>query len=154
MINAEQLNAIKERAAKATPGPWRSAGLYGVRTQNAEALSIPLRPEDATFIAHAREDVPALVAEVERLTTVKHRLNSEIEIYRKQYEGAQIQLNESEVDNERLRKALEFYAEDNLYVTQYDSDFNGRTNAHTQIKKDNGNIAKEALGIGEESNAL
>jgi len=66
-MNAEQLNAIKERAAKATPGPWRSAGLYGVRTQNDEALSIPLRPEDATFIAYAREDVPALVAEVERL---------------------------------------------------------------------------------------
>jgi len=64
-MNAEQLNAIKERAAKATPGPWRQAGLYSVK--NSEDMSIPLRPEDAEFIAHARKDVPALVAEVERL---------------------------------------------------------------------------------------
>lgn len=112
-MNAEQLNAIKERAAMATPGPWRSAGLYGVRTQNDEALSIPLRPSDATFIASSREDVPALVAEVER-----------------------------------LREALEYYADDIRYVTQYDSDFNGRANAHTPIKEDNGNTAREALGIG------
>lgn len=55
---------------------------------------------------------------------------------------------------ERLRKALEFYADGSRYVTQYDSDFNGRTNAYTPIKDDNGKIAKEALGIGEESNAL
>lgn len=67
-MNAEQLNVIKERAAKATHGPWRSAELYGVRTQNDKALSIPLRPSDATFIAHSRKDVPALVAEVERLS--------------------------------------------------------------------------------------
>jgi len=65
MINAEKLNAIKERAAEATSGPWRHAGLYGVK--NIEDMSIPLRPEDAAFIARAREDVPALVAEVERL---------------------------------------------------------------------------------------
>ncbi|WP_336638443.1 hypothetical protein [Lysinibacillus fusiformis] len=75
MINAEQLNAIKDRVAKATPGPWRSAGLYGVRTQNDEALSIPLRPSDATFIAHAREDVPALIAEVERLLQQLEKAN-------------------------------------------------------------------------------
>lgn len=78
-MNAEQLTAIKERAEKATPGPWRSAGLYGVRTQDAEALSIPLRPSDATFIATAREDVPALVVEIERLMYENSALKRSLE---------------------------------------------------------------------------
>lgn len=40
------------------------------------------------------------------MTTVKHRLNSEVELYRKQYEGAQIQLSESEAEVERLTELL------------------------------------------------
>lgn len=151
-MNAEQLNAIKERAAKATPGQWlvrkHTNGTIDVisveTTEHHEYLSrIELGElEDAEFIAHAREDVPALVAEVERLTTVKHRLNSEIEIYRKQYEGAQIQLNESEVDNERLRKALEFYADRKHYGIWTDASNNCPT---TDVLVDDGFRAKEAL---------
>lgn len=150
-MNAEQLNAIKERAAKAMPGPWYRGegyeqmypGYYVASEANglivlAEEEGI-LRDEDVQFIAHAREDVPALVAEVERLNSVKHRLNSDVELYRKQYEGAQIQLSESEAENACLRKALEEISE--MFV--WNSDI-----------RDARKIAREALAIGEESNAL
>lgn len=114
MINAEQLNAIKERAAKATPGPWKFGAtglLHSVEThEQLLRTQIPggivARWVDTQFIAHSREDIPALVAEVERLNTVKHRLNSDVELYRKQYEGTQIQLSESEAENAQLREAL------------------------------------------------
>jgi len=80
-MNAEQLNAIKERAEKATPGPWffdvgrkerldcRPAVIehfdydHGESFIHGDIADIT----DAEFIANAREDVPALVAEVERL---------------------------------------------------------------------------------------
>jgi len=99
-MNAEQLNAIKERVAKATPGPWRSAGLYGVRTQNDEALSIPLRPEDATFIASSREDVPALVTEVEQLRALLRQRDRQLEGERKGSQRVQ-------AENDRLRAELQ-----------------------------------------------
>lgn len=148
-MNAEQLNAIKERAAKATLGPWKYSEQYGylapvIPQQHVAVICNEIsRNDDAEFIATAREDVSALVAEVERLNSVKHRLNSEVEFYRKQYEGAQIQLSESEEEIERLRKALEFYA------NQFNYAFGAK-----DIREDYGNIAREALAIGEESNAL
>jgi hypothetical protein len=33
---------------------------------------------DAEFIAHARQDVPALIAEVERLRKIAHKLNEDL----------------------------------------------------------------------------
>lgn len=68
-MSAEQLNAIKERAAKATPGPWESDCFgVGVAPYGSESDLAHVNDwDDATFIAHAREDVSALVAEVERL---------------------------------------------------------------------------------------
>jgi hypothetical protein len=82
------LDEIKKRCEAATPGPWRWAdwgAIFGTREKEMFTLeSSPLRswwwsacvlsceqepdePADKAFIAHAREDVPALVAEVERL---------------------------------------------------------------------------------------
>lgn len=64
------LDEIKKRAEAATPGPWAA---HERAHKNEWALRGPatsartLVREDATFIAHARQDVPALVAEVERL---------------------------------------------------------------------------------------
>lgn len=73
-----KLEAIKERAAKATPGPWVRDGtllLSGIEEVDLRGPTYDdwytvksSRPdEDADFIAHAREDVPWLVGEVERL---------------------------------------------------------------------------------------
>jgi hypothetical protein len=78
MVTARELQAIKTRAARATPGPWQihvrgtsttieaqdgkkwiaqaMLGTYGIG--NVEA--------NADFLAHARDDIPTLLAEVER----------------------------------------------------------------------------------------
>lgn len=71
-----ELAAIKARAEAATPGPWDTVLSRHV-VSHADAFrgapDWPLMPKtvaDATFISHARTDVPALVAEVERLRAV------------------------------------------------------------------------------------
>ena len=92
---ALDLDAIEKREKAATPGPWSAAdehGLLGPDAHPAWCISRmrpghePMTPTDgymhdvaeivhdgpmeadAEFIAHARGDVPALVAEVRRLT--------------------------------------------------------------------------------------
>ncbi|MGR6904981.1 hypothetical protein [Lysinibacillus sp. BSL11] len=80
MMNQEQLNAIKERVAKATPGPWeidRNSDDSDFITDiwfNQDGDHVEVHDKsifqsvlNAKFIACARDDVPALVAEVERL---------------------------------------------------------------------------------------
>ena len=79
-MTPEQLASIRERAEAATEGPWLQ-GREKVRYESAREVYTERDPsrtsrdvcradeadEDAEFIAHAREDVPALLAEVERL---------------------------------------------------------------------------------------
>lgn len=77
------LDAITARSNAATPGPWaeRSVGyVFATATSERAAesgyIGTPVvdtfmwpehGPANQVFIAHAREDVPALVAEVRRL---------------------------------------------------------------------------------------
>lgn len=83
------LDEIEQRANAATPGPWRivrdqTDGFYGEEAYDIHAgdgstvaqggtledggPSVgACYHEDAEFIAHAREDIPALIAEVKRL---------------------------------------------------------------------------------------
>jgi hypothetical protein len=78
------LAPIKARAEAATPGPWLRRGVRWIEAHPVATLStgrklivhvnvadIPPgyhdRDANADFIAHSREDVPALVAEVEKL---------------------------------------------------------------------------------------
>lgn len=61
----DELQAIKARAEAATPGPW-TFDIEDWKVVNAESQHASSE-EDWQFIAHARTDVPALVAEVERL---------------------------------------------------------------------------------------
>jgi hypothetical protein len=86
----EELKAIRDRAEAATPGPWYwekldadgwndtempclvSASVEGVMDfgdceQYYPTEGSPPNDKDAEFIAHAREDVPKLLAEIERL---------------------------------------------------------------------------------------
>lgn len=75
-MTPEQLAALKALADAATPGPWEEVAESGewwitgpdiyndaVMTTNASEIS----QADADFICAAREAVPALLAEVERL---------------------------------------------------------------------------------------
>ena len=56
-MDAERIAEIRERCDKASEGPWVECSL----------VVHGLRPCDAKFIAHSRQDVPDLLAEVERL---------------------------------------------------------------------------------------
>ena len=84
------LEAIKARAAAATEGPWEwddpTIGQHWSRPQPWATVvddevkcgdycyggsSSPIKSDaDGQFLAHAREDIPALVTEVERLRTL------------------------------------------------------------------------------------
>ena len=74
-----RLDEIKARVEAATPGPWPKDYVYNaIRhiSRNCDFIESDIDPEfgwlygpvdDPTFIAHAREDIPYLLAEVERL---------------------------------------------------------------------------------------
>ncbi|GAA4681242.1 hypothetical protein [Phytohabitans rumicis] len=70
------LDAIRARLAAATAGPWRAHpdGLVWA-DRPGDPVSGSTEVEDAEFIAHARTDVPALLAELDegwaRLVTVE-----------------------------------------------------------------------------------
>lgn len=74
-MDDETLRQIEERAAAATPGPWAHGAAEGGSWACAgdEAIvTLDGREHgqdvaDAEFIAHARQDVPALLTEVRRL---------------------------------------------------------------------------------------
>ena len=102
------LDAIRERAEAATEGPWHSHdfGYAGEEEPSSIVVHVgrfdhsDLRHPDtetavawmprwegqesdnAAFIAHARTDVPDLLAEVERLTVENARLREEVDTRR------------------------------------------------------------------------
>jgi len=69
------LAEIEERANAATPGPWEWypadreiwSGPTEIVKSYDDAWQIVIDDEDADFIAHSRQDVPELIAEVRRL---------------------------------------------------------------------------------------
>lgn len=78
-LSEEGLAAIERRAREATPGPWerlggggRASALVSTVDESGPDLAEVFGPHEppnanADFIAAARTDVPALVAEVRRL---------------------------------------------------------------------------------------
>lgn len=146
-MKQEQLNAIKERVTKATKGPWEVAydtddrdhvvdiWFDGEDNGHAEIHdnNFGNAPYNAKFISHAREDVPALVAEVERLQKL---LNTEKQNYVDHLKETKDQLNRvTTLDSEvlRLREALEKVMEVEAPIMEV-----WETQAHK--------IAREALG--------
>jgi hypothetical protein len=90
-LSAEQLHAIEQRVAVCTPGPWchrllgfieccaEPAHVIGVTCQGHDPKHVTLPAADnAAFIAHAREDVPRLIAEVRRLHQRVKQLESSL----------------------------------------------------------------------------
>lgn len=74
MLTKEELNEIKNRAEKATPGPWSFDGDFTARINGmfepviyAGYGELVVRDEDVDFITSAHTDITKLVAEVERL---------------------------------------------------------------------------------------
>lgn len=103
-MNREQLEEVRKRASKATPGPWRivlddsesattvwqrcestlhpeddseQLGVYDECCIDGGLHSEPFyREADAEFVAAARTDVPALLDEIDRLTAVAWKLRT------------------------------------------------------------------------------
>ena len=79
-MTEQELEAIRQRAEKATPGPWsmkqEGADFYMADSQG-RYLDITLA--DAIFAAHSRQDIPALLDEVERLNEENARLTTELQ---------------------------------------------------------------------------
>lgn len=72
-ITPERLAEIKARCEKATTGKWcfdglASGDIWSINGDEAIPIAIASSThEDAEFIAHARQDIPDLIREVERL---------------------------------------------------------------------------------------
>jgi hypothetical protein len=74
MTEAE-FEAIKQRCEQATAGPWKSfiekrdkfSGSDFVQTGGEDIYLTGATEADQDFIAHARQDIPRLIAEIERL---------------------------------------------------------------------------------------
>ena len=105
---------------------------------------------DADFIAHARQDIPALIAEVERLQFIEQNAQCFIEEtqqtnrvmneFREDYFKLREKHFFTDLENKRLREALAFYAisenhENISYSQQY-----------SKVAKDFGEKARQALG--------
>lgn len=72
-MDPKYLAEIKARERAATPGPWECETHHTRWGDVHEVLVNKCNPStvsDCYFIAHARTDIPALVAEVERLNVI------------------------------------------------------------------------------------
>jgi hypothetical protein len=85
-LNDDELESMRQRCELATPGPWQSfiegrdhtsgssfimTGAGTGRGNNIELSGATVADQD--FIAHARQDIPRLLAEIGRLRGLKDR---------------------------------------------------------------------------------
>lgn len=94
-MTEERIAEIRGREKAATQGPWRAHKsfevIYGQKSGCDSTIVCALESEDfmyskerdmqanAAFIAHAREDIPALLDEVERLRAENQVLEKALE---------------------------------------------------------------------------
>ena len=74
-LTDEELQYMRKRCAAATPGPWESyiegrdhtSGSSFIMTSGEDIELTGATDADQDFIAHTRQDMPRLLAEVQRL---------------------------------------------------------------------------------------
>lgn len=69
-----KLEEIRQRADAATEGPWRIGkqspnGLNNIGTIGGLLIAQTTNEDDAKYIAHARQDIPWLISEIDRLNS-------------------------------------------------------------------------------------
>ena len=77
-LTTDEIEAIKARCERATAGPWKSfietrekiSGSEFIQTGGEDIYLTGATEADQDFIAHARQDIPRLIAEIERLRTL------------------------------------------------------------------------------------
>lgn len=99
MLTQEEIEAIRKRAEMATEGPWE-VGYDEFDSDSSvyvgEEEITPIHRYDAEFIAHARTDIPKLLAEVDRLRGLIRESVDLINVYS----------NEEWAIYERLKEAI------------------------------------------------
>lgn len=90
LVRRPNLDAIRRRVAAATPGTWKTGDQFanGALGPSVAVLAGNLPPveldsrrngrADAAFIAHARQDVPALLAEIDQLRALADQLGERL----------------------------------------------------------------------------
>lgn len=82
LLTDAELLEIKARCDQATPQPWKAfiesrdvfSGSDFIQTGGEDIyLNVGTSVADYEFIAHARQDIPKLIAEVERLRKMVYR---------------------------------------------------------------------------------
>lgn len=78
MMKDTEIKQIQERCERATKGPWISfvegrdhtSGSSFIRTAGNDIELTGASADDQDFIAHARQDIPALIKEICRLRKI------------------------------------------------------------------------------------
>lgn len=91
-LSSQRIDEIETRANAATPGPWTVSEDYSdVLGPDGEQLASYWNPTSATrngeFIAHARTDVPVLLAEIRRLRALVAELEPDAALLAALYAG-------------------------------------------------------------------
>jgi hypothetical protein len=81
-MNDSEIERIKKRCEQATIGPWQSfvekrdqiSGSDFIMTAQEDIYLTGATIQDQDFIAHARQDIPNLIAEIERLRAELQKL--------------------------------------------------------------------------------
>jgi len=121
-MTEQELQEIKERSEKATPGPWTyvpgeliedGADSYYEDAPNIKGPFTvdmdeywALGENNADFIAHSREDVPALLAEVERQITIASEFADRFSKAAFELGRTSRKLAEANLEIKRLNEAL------------------------------------------------
>lgn len=112
-ITTEELQAIRARAEAATEGPWMYDVTDNVMNSDAPnykempviAEDFPFKP-DAEFIAASREDVPKLLAEVERLKSWTAQIAEENTWVRTEIRACELAVEDEALRNERYTNEI------------------------------------------------
>lgn len=118
-MDQKYISEIKAREQAATPGPWVSVfdlkgfTIYDMSGEKGKIIAklrnskCKYKQPDAAFIAHARTDIPALLAEVERLTEELESSEKANDIGAKQNDELLDKLEDADQQIATLKKALE-----------------------------------------------
>lgn len=90
-MNAERIEEIRKRAEAATAGPWKYyAGCVVTENEGDAVLYANIGEEvdgldaDIEFVEHAREDIPALLAEIDWMRKELAQCHRQIELAEEQ----------------------------------------------------------------------
>lgn len=125
MMEQKYFEEIKAREQAATPGPWRkkleknaTLGRYVWHFYNQNG-KFAMDEADSDFICNSRTDIPALIAEVERLTEENEQNASYVDIcegicdrYEENFKALLDKAKALQSENATLKKALELMAKD------------------------------------------